>query len=145
MIVAGITSTRGFTQGDFWPTGETVDGRARWCVTTSFTYSDGTFTVTVPDGFVFDGPSVPFWSAPFLDIGLLFLPAALHDFLYDATGLSKAECDKRFYQAMRIVGVGNPQAKIVYWAVKWFGWRGFRNARSQMAWDAGLEPATSRV
>lgn len=119
-----------FTRGDFWPTGETVHGRAKFCVTTAFTYDDGDFRVTIPDGFVFDGPSVPFWSAPFLDIGSLFLPAALHDYLYEVSTLDKHECDKHFYRAMRHVGVGNPQAKLVYWAVKLFGWKGFLQARA---------------
>lgn len=118
-----------FTQGDFWPTGETVNGRAKFCVTTAFRYDDGTFVVTIPEGFVFDGPSVPFWASPLLDIGSIFLPSALHDYLYQASSLDKSECDKHFYKAMRAVGVGNPQAKLVYWAVKWFGWRGFLEAR----------------
>lgn len=110
-----------FTQGDFWPTGTTLRGRALFCVTKSFTYSGGGLTVTIPDGFVFDGPSIPFWALPFIDVGAIFLPAALHDYLYQETDWLKEDCDWAFYYALKLSGVPKIQRKMCYWSVRLFG------------------------
>lgn len=107
-----------FTEGEFWPTGETENGRARFCVTRSFTYEGRAGRFTIPDGFVFDGPSVPFWALPFMPVGRMFLPAALHDYLLSLAPKPKKGADKVFHKALLECGVDPVRAYICYLAVR---------------------------
>lgn len=107
-----------FSKGDFWPTGETIRGRAKWCVTTPFSYQGRAGSFHIPDGFVFDGPSIPFWATPFLPVGQMFLPAALHDWLLFEAKLPKKVCDKAFHTAMIEVGTPRWVALVCYLAVR---------------------------
>ena len=111
-----------FTRGDFWPTGSTVNGRATFCVTTPFTYDDGSFSITIMDGFVFDGPSIPFWALPFCPVGQLFLPSALHDYL-QSIDMPASLADRIFYNAIKLNGVNEPVAWLIYAAVRFGSWK----------------------
>ncbi len=65
--------------------------------------------------------------------------AVIHDYGYWKQDRPKGQYDRMFYEGMRILGVGAVQAKLMYWAVKLFGfnaWRGNRrkNAESGDDW-----------
>lgn len=101
--------------------------------------------VIVPEGFVYDGASVPriLWSISGLTKdGLLRGAALVHDFVYHHKGklpkgslfvdtekgfvaipthISKKQADKTFKQMMRIAGVGKFKSHIAYLAVRLFG------------------------
>ena len=83
--------------------------------------------ITVPSGFESDGASVPkmFWSAfPPFDT---YLPAAVvHDLLCVQSQTEECMYTSReaadiFYEAMRACGVGITKAKIMCYAVRYFG------------------------
>jgi hypothetical protein len=84
-------------------------------------------SITVPAGFESDGASVPkaFWSAfPPFDT---YLPAAVvHDLLCvqghnDTCLYTSREAAVIFYEAMRVCGVGITKARMMYYAVRYFG------------------------
>jgi hypothetical protein len=83
--------------------------------------------ITVPSGFESDGASVPkmFWSAfPPFDT---YLPAAVvHDLLCVQSQTEECMYTSReaadiFYEAMRVCGVGRTKAKMMCYAVRYFG------------------------
>jgi len=91
------------------------------------------FVITVPEGFVWDGASVPqfLWSISGIrPDGLLRAAALVHDYLYrhsgDAEGASKLftrkEADVLFYDMIREAGGGWWTAIRAYRAVRLFGW-----------------------
>lgn len=66
-----------------------ITSRRKWIIRKNFHFKlyDGT-EIVIPEGFVFDGASIPrfFWF--FLSpVGLLFLPGLIHDFAYRYDGL----------------------------------------------------------
>ena len=83
--------------------------------------------ITVPSGFESDGASVPkiLWSAfPPFDV---YLPAAVvHDLLCVQSQTEECMYTSReaadiFYEAMRVCGVGRTKAKMMCYAVRYFG------------------------
>ena len=83
--------------------------------------------ITAPSGFESDGASVPkmFWSAfPPFDT---YLPAAVvHDLLCVQSQTEECMYTSReaadiFYEAMRVCGVGRTKAKMMCYAVRYFG------------------------
>ena len=90
-------------------------------------YTKAGDSITVPAGFESDGASVPklFWSAfPPFDT---YLPAAVvHDILCvqghnDKCLYTSIEAADIFYEAMRVCGVGITKARMMYYAVRYFG------------------------
>jgi|TARA_B110000908_G_scaffold100548_1_gene118563 hypothetical protein len=90
-------------------------------------YTKAGDSITVPAGFESDGASVPklFWSAfPPFDT---YLPAAVvHDILCvqghnDKCLYTSIEAADIFYEAMRACGVGITKARMMYYAVRYFG------------------------
>lgn len=101
---------------------EFVDGHS-WLVLVPFTYRrpDGT-AITVPAGFLTDLASIPrpFW--PILPPSDDYAEAAvIHDWLYYAGGLERAEADKIFLEAMTDAGIGWWRRTTIYRAVRLFG------------------------
>lgn len=95
------------------------------------TYTDPRGRIwTVPEMHVTDGASIPrpLWAligSPFT--GRYRVPAVLHDAAYACVGITKADADRMFYEAMREAGVGAMLAGLMWAAVKVFGgpaWRG---------------------
>jgi len=107
------------------------------------------FRVTVPQGFITDGASVPklFWSiAGLKPDGLYRAAAVVHDYFYafrgdppsesfqklvnetwktvtkeDRPALTRKEIDGLFIQIMQEAGVDGWASKSMYWAVRVFG------------------------
>lgn len=85
--------------------------------------------IVVPEGFIYDGASVPRLAWSFMPPDGLHRAAALvHDFLYVHLGrmahrtYTRAEADKIFYLIMRDSGVSYFRAKAAYLAVRAGGW-----------------------
>lgn len=79
--------------------------------------------VVVPDGFVYNGASVPrIFSSLIPRFGGRYDRAiCLHDYLYSAGFLARKDSDKLFYEALRSDKVRWVQSRILYYAVRIFG------------------------
>jgi len=74
-------------------------------------------TVTVPDGFVTDGPSVPDWAWPFIPTELMVKSAALHDYMRERLFYSKSLGDAVFYEALKVECKHRWLCRLAYLAV----------------------------
>lgn len=91
------------------------------------------YLIRVPAGYISDGASVPralWWYAP--PVGLYSAAAIVHDWLYANKGvrpmlappvLSRATCDAIFRDLMVRGGVRTRKAKMMWLAVRAFGWK----------------------
>ncbi len=111
----------------------------RWRLEEAYEYQDGAHAITVPAGFIFDLASIPrvFWwlISPF---ELSIAAPLLHDFLYANEGdppegsidppriYTRKEADLLFRTIMEIEGVPSWRRSTAYWAVRSFGWIGWR-------------------
>lgn len=96
--------------------------------------------VIIPKGFKTDLTSVPriFWSIipPF---GTYQEAALIHDCLYKNKGiikginkqLTRKESDEIFYQIMLQDNTKKIRAKIIFWAVRMFGWKYFGKTKEE--------------
>lgn len=103
-----------------------IDAR-QWRVERQFIYfigsEDSDEFITVPKGFITDFASVPrlFW---------IFIPpdgkytqaCVLHDYLYHKQLYSRKESDTIFLEAMKVSKVFWLKRRIIYRAVRLFGW-----------------------
>jgi Protein of unknown function (DUF1353) len=98
-----------------------------------YRYRSSLGTVTVPAGFLTDGASIPrpLWSVlePF---GPWFPAAIIHDFLYTPgnRGYTRLQADLIFKEAMFNLYLDWPRREAIYRAVRMFGGRSYRGARS---------------
>ena len=83
--------------------------------------------VTVPEGFLSDGASVPriFWTR-FPPFGKYLEAAIIHDYYYTLGEEKRAPIDyklatKVFREAMKVCGVNWIRRNVMYQAVMWFG------------------------
>ena len=119
------------------------DGR-NWRLFKSFIYHISSKysqdCVTVPEGFITDFASIPWLFWTFLPYwGKYGKAAVVHDYLYQTHVFDTSEftCDvldrKRaddiFYEAMLVGGTKPWKAKIMYKAVRLFGWLAWRKRR----------------
>jgi Protein of unknown function (DUF1353) len=110
-----------------------LSDRRRWRLEEPYAYKDGSTTITVPDGFLFDLSSVPraFWwlIAPF---ELSIVAPLLHDYLYGHGGVppegvhpprayTRREADVLFRNVMEREGVSAWRRVLGYAAVRAFG------------------------
>lgn len=105
----------------FWPTGKTGRaGRVMWCIVGGdlIISTKRLGTITIPDGFIFDGPSIPWLIVPWFPQGQMFIPAALHDYLTQKTKFSKYSCDAAFFDALKERGIHDIICRICYTAVR---------------------------
>jgi len=107
---------------------EFLDGNV-WKLNRLFRYIDDSgLEIIVPKGFIFDGASIPkrLWHVVGHPLGE-YLPAALiHDFLYSNHLIGRKEADKVFYRAMVACKVPAMKAKMMYAAVRAFGWKNYK-------------------
>ncbi len=109
------------------------DGK-RWRLHEGFTYRcrppgglrGDWITIVVPAGFVTDFASVPkvFWSI-IPAWGKFGKGAVVHDYLYQDTDnqwMTRKLADQIFLGAMLVSGTAPWKAKVMYWAVRLFGW-----------------------
>ncbi len=101
-----------------------------------YVYRFGGQDIAVPEGFVWDGASVPrgLWTISGIrKDGRIRAAALIHDFLYrnlgqatDALCFSRKGADKLFYTIMREAGMSWWRASRAYRAVRVFGWIAWR-------------------
>ncbi len=99
--------------------------RPRWEVWEGFRYAVGSFdapaeVIEVPDGFQFDGASVPL---PFRALVPMAHPdyiqaAALHDWMLESGRYTRRECDRVFFEALGVLGMAEPWRRIMFAAVR---------------------------
>ncbi len=123
---------------------EYIDGR-NWKLTSNFDYLATDELIQIPSGFITDFASIPrlLWNLlpPTGDYGKA---AVVHDWLYRHGGrivhatapngeityriYSRSACDGIFLQAMEDLGVGWFKRKIMWLAVRNWGWISFKPA-----------------
>ncbi len=105
------------------------DGSALLEMTNDFRFHSSRGTITVPQGFITDGASIPriFWNilSPY---GEYFPAALIHDFLYSSrrTVITRATADAIFLEGMEVVGVPWLKRQTIYRAVRLFGGSSYR-------------------
>jgi hypothetical protein len=84
------------------------------------------WTYLIHSGATTDWNSVPRILSPIVPVDdKAGLCALLHDDLLQrrmAHGLTRAECDQKFYEALLLVGVAPWRAGAMYWGVRWQAW-----------------------
>lgn len=116
-----------FEGAAFWPTGQTdISGRPIWCVVFGplVHNSPRLGRLEIPDGFTFDGPSIPWLVSWAMPAGSMFLASAVHDWLLAETDVDKHDCDKAFRDALDACGCPG-----------WAAWLAYRAVRSQTRRD----------
>lgn len=79
--------------------------------------------ITVPEGFVTDFASVPRLPLAYLAAGdTAHRPAVVHDYLYSCADVERSTADAVFLEAMEAVGVPWWRRRIMWAAVRSFGW-----------------------
>lgn len=113
-------------------------GAERWQLLTPLTYRNGETLITAPTGFITDFASTPqiVWTLGMPKSGVYDSAACIHDLLYTLGGrvryaqtedgwayrvYTKADADSIFYDAMGVLGVGQPKRWLMYKAVEAFG------------------------
>lgn len=112
-------------------------GNHQWKLIRSFIYiSKLGGKIEAPIDFVSDGASIPRFAwiivgSPWS--GVFPYAAVIHDFLYSKLGkldnktYTRYQCDKIFLEAMRVLGVSWWKRRIMYRAVRMWGWIPWRN------------------
>jgi hypothetical protein len=105
----------------------------RWELLSDFAFHVGAYPstdiITVPAGFVTDLASIPrvLWSL-LPPHGRYAKAAIIHDWLY-ATGIGGREyADNVFLEAMEVLGVPKLKRYPMFWAVRLFGQKNYKNA-----------------
>jgi hypothetical protein len=113
-------STPEFNGVGFWPTGESIGGRPVWCVVGGplIYLSKRLGRIVIPEGFTFDGPSIPWVASWAMPAGAMFLGSAVHDYLLAETAYDKHLCDKVFLDALRHCRCPEWAATLAYRAVR---------------------------
>lgn len=107
----------------------------QWAIIADFRYNSPMVgTITVPKGFVTDGASIPSilwgvigspWSGNYPEA------AVIHDYVYRKQEFTRAICDKIFLEAMSILGVSLLKRRLMFRALRIFGWLAWKNKRSK--------------
>jgi hypothetical protein len=113
------------------------DGKT-WVLRSKFSFylgaTEDSETIVVPAGFITDFASVPrifWWIYP--KWGKYGNAAVIHDYLYSAQleKYPKKWADEIFLQGMQVLNVGKFTARILFWAVKYFGRWAWNNNSKQ--------------
>ncbi len=105
------------------------DGRS-WVLREDFGYAVGAENsddiIDVPAGFITDLASMPrpLWSI-LPRWGRYGNAAIIHDWLYWQQSRSRAESDRIFREAMRVLGVSKPKELLIYYGVRLVGYIGW--------------------
>jgi len=99
----------------------------KWTLLEPLVWDDGALRVEVPVGFVTDLASVPKFLKGLLNVnGKSRKPAVLHDYLYRAKVLPRAEADALFRQALKVEGINGITRNIYYLGVRLGGRRPYK-------------------
>jgi hypothetical protein len=110
-------------------------GRMSWLVALPYTYHSQKFdrTIVVPANFDTDLASVPrfFWRL-FPPCGTYLEAAVIHDYLYvqGGNGSDRKRADAIFLEAMKELNVGPVSRRLIWLAVRGFGWLYFYKDRA---------------
>lgn len=104
----------------------------QWKLLNEFGYTNSAFLpsihsmIIVPIGFVTDLASIPrlFWNILPPD-GEYAKATIIHDYLYTTKMFERKICDEILYEAMTALDVSTWKKKIIYGAVRLFGWRSY--------------------
>jgi len=106
------------------------DGKSWVVVCGDFEYApaDGSEAIRVPQWMITDFASTPrpLWSLMGGPWGKHGNAAVIHDCGYWQQDRSRAACDRLFLDGMRELGVARARARLMYLAVKLFGWGAWR-------------------
>jgi len=97
-----------------------ASGRTRFQLLAPFTYWSERLgrEVTVPAGFVTDGPSIPAVTVPLVGSQTIgFRAAVVHDYLCRMAGFPRVDADHVFYEGLLACGVDEPVARTMYYGV----------------------------
>lgn len=118
-----------FTEARFEPTGAKRAGRKLYRVSGGFDfyigYPGSGLAVRVPDGFVTDGPSIPWlvrWAIP---TKRMVKASAVHDMLREDRRFTKLEGDAIFLTAMQVERTPFVLRELAFLAVRANGSRSF--------------------
>lgn len=89
--------------------------------------------ITVPEGFIFDGESIPAWLQGVVKpFGQSKRGACVHDYLYrfgayvatngGRVGVSRAQADKVYFELVRAKGLPSWQANLRWGVLRLVGW-----------------------
>lgn len=109
-----------------------LDGE-HWQLLTPLLYlAESKRITTVPAGFVTDFASIPrgLWNL-LPKNGKHDRAAVLHDWLYAHNGVTRAQADALFREAMQADGVGRTSRTLMYLGVRAGGWRPWNSYRGQ--------------
>ena len=111
-----------------------VIGKQAFEVTAPLVYENDYVIIQVNPKFDFDGASIPraLWSivgSPMTD-GYQ-RAGCLHDALYASEYFDRKMCDELFLEAMISDGVSEAKAKMMYYAVRSFGWLVWRDHKKE--------------
>lgn len=111
-----------FTRADFEATGEKRNGRKLYRIVGGFTFDIGYLgsglSIQVPDGFVTDGPSMPWIARKLLPTRTMTKASAVHDLLREDLRFSKLEGDAIFLTAMQAEGTPVWLRELAFLAVR---------------------------
>lgn len=96
----------------------------KFVVTAPLIFNSGKYQITVLDGFVFDGASIPEFLQSVMGGSMSYALAyasCVHDALYSSHLLSRKDADKILYYALLAMDYDRIMALIVYKAVRQFG------------------------
>lgn len=100
-------------------------GNGLWKVCIAFSYiSNKGERIDIPEGFIFDGASIPrfLWSVVGHPLEQIYLAAAcIHDYLYVKQYYTRRRSDGIFLEAMRDKGVAWLRRTMMWLAVRIFG------------------------
>ena len=125
-----------------WPSIEHIGGKAPWRLTKPLVVCINARLYTVPKGYCTDLASVP--RIPFVFArygGKANVPAIWHDWLYDGCEgrkFTRKDADEMFLAKMEMLNdpPSHLQRKMMYYAVRLFGWRGWNKDTSWKCKDA---------
>ncbi len=116
------TANGAFEGVGFWPTGESdkASGRPIWCVVGGplIHHSWRLGRIEIPEGFTFDGPSIPWLASWAMPSGSMFLGSAVHDWLLARTTVAKPLCDLVFRDALDACGCPGWAVWVAFLAVR---------------------------
>lgn len=95
------------------------DGRGLFRVASPVTVRLGDHDITVPEGFITDGASIPWWWRWRFDPwGRCGVAAVVHDWFVTRAELPKWQIDWVFYGLLKASGVSDLQAGMMFLAVR---------------------------
>lgn len=94
-----------------------------WSLDAPLTWADAQITVTCPRGFVTDLASIPRPLRGLLDVnGRSRLPAVIHDWLYAAQTVTRAQADDLLRRMLLEQGMSPAAARLYWLGVRAGGW-----------------------